>query len=578
MNVKLSLLNRVGMLFHRHQRLVLIAMLAVLHLTLLTGAESGIGLTFWLVDVGLFLLWQPFVQAERRIDGISFVLLALLLGGGIWLFGDWLLIFWVLVLVSLLGGRVMMLGHRPTRIFYLLAFSYLLAAELIWLVPRVVPVPVRMGSPFDALFAWSALPLLGSMLLLPRSPEYRTSRSGIVDFFYSLFILLLVAVLVLGSLAFMLFSQTLYVEAMFRTLVLMALILLLVAWAWNPRPGFSGIGFFFSRYLLSLALPFEAWLQRLMDMAKAESDPDDFMQAACAGLLELPWVKGGEWRPARDMNGGSGHFGVESLCRHEFSSTPLVLTFYTQYPLSPSLIWHFHLLVQLTGEFYLAKQREQELKQVSYLRAVHETGARLTHDIKNLLQSLNNLCYMAQGAGEENLGQFNLLMQRQLPQITARLQQTLEKLQAPKLPHEDGISADSNGMARHWWAALRQRHARSGVEFVAPDLDVSAQAPLALYDSVAENLLHNALIKRQSENGVNIRVSLSADATLLSVTDTGSPVREAVLRSLLHAPVPSENGLGIGLFHAARQAGNHGYVLRLAANEHGNVCFELARK
>ena len=90
-----------------------------------------------------------------------------------------------------------------------------------------------------------------------------------------------------------------------------------------------------------------------------------------------------------------------------------------------------------------------------------------------------------------------------------------------------------------------------------------------------DNLLHNALIKQQSESGVSIRVSLSPEATVLSVTDTGSPVRESVLRGLLHAPVPSENGLGIGLYHAARQAENHGYALRLAANERGNVCFEL---
>ena len=42
------------------------------------------------------------------------------------------------MLAALLGGRVLLLGHRPTRIFYLLAFAYLLCALLVWLVPRVV--------------------------------------------------------------------------------------------------------------------------------------------------------------------------------------------------------------------------------------------------------------------------------------------------------------------------------------------------------------------------------------------------------------------------------------------------------
>ena len=570
----MRLLNRVGMLLRERQRLVLIAMLAVLQLTLLAGTGTAIGLMCWLVDVGLFLLWQPFVQAERRLDGASFVLLSLLLGLGVWLFGDWLLILWVLILTSLLGGRVMMLGHRPTRIFYLLAFAYLLGVVLVWLVPRVMPAAIPRGPSLELLFNWVALVILVAMLLIPRSPEYPVRRSGIVDFFYSLFIFLLIAVLVLGSLAFMLLSQSLYIAAVSKTLLTMALILLLITWAWSPRSGFSGIVAFFSRYLLSLALPFETWLQWLMESARAESDPDGFMRAACEGLLELPWVTGMAWRPLEGVLAGSGHIGVESPCRREFPGSSLVLTFYTQHPLSPSLVWHFHLLAQLACEYYVAKQREQELKQVSYLRAVHETGARLTHDIKNLLQSLNNLCFMVQSTDEESVGQFNLLLQRQLPQITVRLQQTLEKLQAPTLPHDEAY-VGSRETARRWWAALQQRYARSGIEFEAPVLKAAAQVPLGLYDSVVDNLLHNALIKQQSESGVSIRVSLSPEATVLSVTDTGSPVRESVLRGLLHAPVPSENGLGIGLYHAARQAENHGYVLRLAANERGNVCFEL---
>ena len=38
--------------------------------------------------------------------------------------------------------------------------------------------------------------------------------------------------------------------------------------------------------------------------------------------------------------------------------------------------------------YYLAKRHAQEIERGHYLRAVHETGARLTHDVKNVLQSL----------------------------------------------------------------------------------------------------------------------------------------------------------------------------------------------
>jgi sensor histidine kinase regulating citrate/malate metabolism len=101
--------------------------------------------------------------------------------------------------------------------------------------------------------------------------------------------------------------------------------------------------------------------------------------------------------------------------------------------------------------------------------------------------------------------------------------------------------------------------------------------PAALFDSVAENLLHNALLKRQSEERINISVMLAPDAEVLSVCDTGSCVREDLTSDLLHAPVWSENGLGIGLYHAARQAESYGYELLLASNLTGRVCFELKR-
>lgn len=574
----IKILGRFGLFLRQRQRWVLVALLAVLHLTLLAGSDTTIGLMCWLVNVGLFILWQPFVQAERRLDAANFALLVALLGIGIWLFGDWLLILWVTVLTSLLGGRVMMLGHRPTRIYYLLAFAYLLAALLIWLVPRVVPHAALIGPSLEQPLALGLPLVLVAMLLLPQAKEYRVVRGGMVDFFYSLFIFLLIAVLLLGSLAFMLLRQSLYIEALFKTLVSMALILLLIAWAWNPRPGFSGIGVFFSRYLLTIALPFETWLQRLMEASAQEIDPDRFMDKACEGLLELPWVVGGAWAPAEGSVAGAGQFGEITLFRQDYPLRPLVLTLFTRHALSPSLIWHFHLLAQLANEYYIAKLRARELEQMSYLRAVHETGARLTHDIKNLLQSLNNLCFAAQSADETEVLRFNTVLRRQLPQITQRLQQTLEKLQTPRAAQDAALSAMADRAPGPWWTALRQRHAHNAVLFETGSPEKGLRIPLALYDSVAENLLQNALAKRQQEGSLTIRASLSADASVLRVCDSGSAVPDTLVKDLLHAPVASENGLGIGLYNAARQAERYGYALTLADNRPGNVCFELRRK
>ena len=381
----MTVLGRFGVLLRERQRWVLIALLVVLHLTLLAGVGTTVSLMCWLVDVGLFILWQPFIQAERRLDATAFVVLILVLAGGAWFFGWWLLIVWVVVLIALLGGRVLLLGHRPTRIFYLLAFAYLLCALLVWLVPRVVPDPALIGPSLESPFAWTAPLIFVFMALLPRPREIRLPSVGMVDFFYSLLVFLLISVLVLGSLAFMLLRQSLYIDAVFKTLVSMAAMLLLIAWAWNPRPGFSGIGVFLSRYLLTIGLPFETWLQRLMESAASESDPARFLHKAFARLLELPWVTGGAWMPVKGAQAGSGSFGQVSDFHQDFPNHPLQVTLYTRHKLSPALIWHFSLLAQLTNEYYTAKLRADELQKMSYLRAVHETGARLTHDVKNLL-------------------------------------------------------------------------------------------------------------------------------------------------------------------------------------------------
>lgn len=570
----MSLLASLGSRLHERQQWVLIALLAVLHLTLLAGGGSVIGLTCWLVDVGLFFLWQPFIHAERRLDAGGLAVIALIVGGGAWLFGWWLLIFWVAALAALVGGRVMFIDHRPTRIFNLLAFAYLVATLLVWLVPRVVPETAHVGPSLAREFGWGAPLLLFAMTLFPLREEEGQSNGGVVDFFYSLFIFLLIAVLILGSLAFMLLRQSAYIEAVFSTLISIAAMLFLLGWAWNPRPGFSGVGVFFSRYLLTIGLPFEKWLHRLTAQAASESDPDRFLLRALESMLELPWVEGGEWVAASRH----GRFGHESRFRQEFPGPTLTLQLYTRHPLSPALAWHYHLLAQLSGEYYVAKVRARELQQMSYLRAVHETGARLTHDVKNLLQSLSNLCYLAQATGEHDAERLNQLLRRQLPQVAQRLQQTLEKLQKPT-----GESGQVMPAAA-WWATLRQRYAEEPVTFLPAAVDDAASVPAGLFDGVADNLLQNALGKLRQENvragerRLGVRIAIAADASTLRVCDDGSPVPGGVLADLLRAPVVSENGLGIGLYHAARQAEELGFRLRLVSNVAGEVCFELRRE
>ena len=86
-------------------------------------------------------------------------------------------------------------------------------------------------------------------------------------------------------------------------------------------------------------------------------------------------------------------------------------------------------------------------------------GSRLTHDVKNLLQTLRSLCAAAETSDESDSEALRLLMQRQLPQITQRLQITLDKLNT-KPP----IGQDKS-RGKDWWQELQQRFAHERVEF-----------------------------------------------------------------------------------------------------------------
>jgi signal transduction histidine kinase len=309
-------------------------------------------------------------------------------------------------------------------------------------------------------------------------------------------------------------------------------------------------------------------MQEVANRAEQESEPERFLENSLRDMLELPWLAGVRWQTRVD----GGQFGVPSKFDAELSHRDLTLTFYTRWSLSPALLLHLKLLTRLLAHFYDAKQREQQQRQNAYTQAIHETGARLTHDVKNLLQSLTSLCAAAQASGPEQAGELQALMNRQLPQITQRLQTTLDKLRAPAKPEQPRSMA-----AAQWWEALRTRYARGDVVCIGDRIASDAMLPGELFDSVAENLIQNALNKGHGAAGFQVEVRFSCvDRPCLKVTDVGGPVPTVVARRLFEGPVPSQTGLGIGLYQAARQAAQHGYRLSLASNEPGQVSFELA--
>jgi signal transduction histidine kinase len=555
--------NAVWAFSQRYWKLIVVAMLALLHVAVFRGVADPWARALLLAHLGLLLLWQPFLRAEQRVSagqGLILSAVALVL---LFRLDWWLLAFWVIVLAGLVGGKVYQYHARWQRRCYMVVLAYLLALLAVAILPEIAPrreiaQEIRTAAEY-------ALPLAFVLIALFPAEAESNEAAQVIDFFYSVFLMLVLVVVVLGSFTYMTLTRSGYLQSLTATIFLTAGGMLLIAVAWNPRSG-GGLGVFFTRYLFSIGVPVERWLHVLTDLLQTESRPERFLDEALAALERLPSVAGVAW----SAGGTRGERGERTPNAVEFASPDVTITIYSRFRLGPALEWHLHLLGQLLGEFYVAKLREAQLRQSSYLQAVHETGARTTHDIKNLLQSLNVLCSVAARDDGRDWAQLQELVRRQLPMVAQRLAETLERLQRPQAESESFVPA------RAWWDALARQYRGEGVDFEGGEPPPALRLPRSLFDSVADNLIGNALMKRASERDTRVKVTLACGEQLvLRVSDTGSAVPPEIETRLLRAPVSSRGGLGIGLYQAARQAEAAGFQLALEANTDGQVSFSL---
>jgi signal transduction histidine kinase len=541
-------------------RWLLLAMLWLLHGALLVGVDSPWVRPLLLAHFGLFLLWQPLWGAELTVGRGAFAFITLAAVGAMFLLSWWTVALWLTGLFGLVGARIFTFNNRWTRLLHLSVMAYLLALLLLWVVPNLFAAQATIET--GRILIWYVLPvLLLAMTVLPVQKE-QIEGAQPVDFIYSLLLFMLLTLVVLGSLAFMTLERMDYPEALLRTLFLIGLILLAFGVLWNPRYGFTGLQMMFSRYLLNVGTPFEGWLAQLTEAAQREPDAAAYLRRAVALLSDFPWMSGLSWQSPD----GTGQLGQISKHAEVVQKGGLRLTLYTRQSLNPTLLLHIHLLVQLVGNFYQAKQREQSLRDISRLQAVYETGSRLTHDLKNMLQSLLSLTAIAQNPEK----QAQQLLQQQLPLLTQRIEMTLLKLQQPHAESETPQLALSA-----WWDTVRLRNRYQAIVWREPDRLPDNNIPAALFDCIIDNLIDNSLRKRQSEPDIAISIEIQPEPLRLTVCDSGAPIPENIVANLLRGSVSSENGLGIGLYQAASWAEHLGYQLKLISNRAGKVCFEL---
>ena len=549
----------------RLEHQILSLMLASLHLALWWDFGGALSRSLILAHLGLFLMWQPLWQREQRLNwqgSIGFIIVTLAFI--VWM--DWgLMTFWLLILTAIVGGRVT--ARRGSRYAYLMTLVFLVSEILIACIPSIIELQFARDEAWRMLgYGLFIVPVILFFVPDPKDPSEADES---VDFLYGLTVSLLTCILAMGSLLSMYITGAHYPVAVIQTILAIALFLLAISWLWTPLAGFSGLGQLWERYLQNIGTPFEVWLAHLADLSRLEQTSDAFLESAIAQLAELPWVAGATWK-TQDYQGETGRT-TPALFR--FSDEELEITVYAQRAVGAALRLHGQLLLQLVAHFHRAKQREEELTRTARLQAVYETGARITHDIKNLLQSLQTTTSAMQASNPGDDAELRALIARQLPHVNQRLQLALDKLQAPEK------EAMAEGSLSAWWEALQARNIDSRINFESK-LTSDPTVPLDLFDSVAENLLENARGKRLSEPEITINVQVEADngTARLRVSDNGSCIESDTARNLFRSPVNSRNGLGIGLYQAARLAQQWGYELSLAANRPNEVAFDLKER
>lgn len=334
------------------------------------------------------------------------------------------------------------------------------------------------------------------------------------------------------------------------------MMLLMLAVLSVPFTGGGNLTFF--QHLLSLHVPVEKWVAEISATAEKEESTEQFAAAVMQRFLSLPGVAGVAWR----LDGADEqHLGHTTRQHVSLQCAPLFIRLMMRRRALPWDWFNYYLLARICGEYCRAKQREEQQRADNLSRAMHQTGARLTHDIKNILHALTALTQTENDA----------LMRQQLPVLCERLETTLTKLSAPFAPAEARHTD-----ARTWWAAAQSRHAHQAVTFAAAEAE--GMLPAVLFDLALDNFLANALVKQQTDNAVRITVRLRSVSgkPALQVQDSGQAVATATARKLFARPVDSATGFGVGLYQVQLEAHKHQYAAALTGNADGAVCFQLA--
>lgn len=512
--------------------------------------------------LGLFLLWQPIWSKQN--SQLSF---KTLLPSCIFLLLSFYSPFEALILFGLttlgiLGSRI--LDKESSRGFYLMAISTLTIEISIGIVPKAF-ANITINSSFASTIESA---LLIPILLFFFNTKTNTNKSEHknIDALHGLLASSLISLVLLGGIVINVLYGVDYIEGLLLTLFFVVIFTLGVSWFWNPSVGFSGLGVLWNRYSMSIGSPFENWINTLTTLIEETYlKPSEYLQSACDHLTQNDWLDGLDWYTQNHLiqSGKTSNF----MITHTIDDNSHVDLYFKTNP-GTALKQHTQLLVRMAHQFYLAKKNQDKIKTQEHFETIHHTGARLTHDIKNILQSIKtSLSIIHLEPNIETNKPFKLLDQN-LTQISDRLESTLNKLKMPQL------DTQFQYISLNRWIYQFSQSITNDKVTIDSELKFNPAVPTELLDSVINNFLSNAL-RKESTTQITIKITADQDLLFLSLCDNGHKVNDETATTLFKKPLSSGEGMGIGLYQSAIMAQSFGYELDLINNEDGEVCFGL---
>lgn len=537
-------------------------MLLLLQFALQTPTDNNLLVSSLLIaHIGFFLLWQPSLNASETVHVKTLLPILAFTSLLYLLLGDWFIALWLILLTGLTSGSALVKGVQ--RSLYALATVILFLQLSLALTPRLFHLDV-FDKDIEQIIYYGIIAASCVIIFWPSTKN----RSVKIDFMHSILISFGLFSFYITSILISFSTQINYLESLLITALSISAFFILLSLVWLPQLGIAGLGQVWEQHILNIGNPFESWVKQTALLGQNKKvTPDIFLRNSIKQLLTLSWVSGIQWSD----NEHNAFYGEISKHQTVFQDNGIKMTLYSHIPMGSALKIHAQLLMHLMSYFYTSKLREITLKNQTHLKAVYETGSKLTHDIKNILQALQTLTSVVLSA--DNPHESHELIQRQLPLLTQRLQNTLDKLQT-KTDTGKSITTMNN-----WWTELQSRYHGRDIIFTG-ETSESIMIDTDVFDTVVENLLDNARSKRRTQPDTEIisGISIEHNQAVIQVCDNGEPVPDSKLENLFYQILPSKDGYGIGLYQSAQLASRNGYKLELIHNDAGKVCFKLSAK